>query len=234
VFIRSTILFLGLCLSSAALAQSDPDRLPALANSPDVYITVDRASVPAPAAVAIMLHGGGGLGGPELDGFKEWAAWLRQRGVASVMVDGFRGRPKSVQTSPDKVDAYASLLRMRAHDVERTVAWLATTGWADRGRVFVFGRSQGGAAALTAAAERGVRVPLLLTYPVCGSVRRQGQRQLSARADPDRRQRQARTGHRLRRVAVPAPCGDLAECLPRLRLAAPQAHGMAGSPYRVQ
>jgi dienelactone hydrolase len=113
-----------------------------------------------------MLHGGEGLTRDFTAAFETWAKWLGQRGVASVIVDGFRGRGVrgGEETTGGK---YMPLVRGRGIDVDRTLAWLAKSDWADPARAFVFGQSMGGSVGITVAIERKLTIPQVLFYPYC-------------------------------------------------------------------
>ena len=62
---------------------------------------------------------------------------------------------------------YMPLVRGRGVDVERTLAWLAPSDWADPARAFVFGQSMGGSVGITVAIERKLTIPQVLFYPYC-------------------------------------------------------------------
>jgi len=56
-----------------------------------------------------------------------------------------------------------------AQDIERTVAWLATTGWADPARLFPVRRIAGRFRCLDRQLRTGQSATALLFYPLCGS-----------------------------------------------------------------
>jgi dienelactone hydrolase len=140
--------------------------LPAEAGQPAVFVSVIKAPSPGRAPVALMLHGGEGLSRDFIAAFETWAQWLGQRGVASVIIDGFRGR--GVRGGDEVTGSkYMPLVRGRGINVERTLAWLGTSTWADPARAFIFGQSMGGSVGITVAIERKLAIPQILFYPYC-------------------------------------------------------------------
>ena len=159
-------------LLASAIALSSPSRaadwveLPAQAGQPAVFVSITKAAAPGKAPIALMLHGGEGLSRDFMAAFETWAQWLRQRGVASVIIDGFRGR--DLRGGDDVTGSkYMPIVRGRGIDAERTLAWLATSDWADPERAFLFGQSMGGSVGITVAIERKLAIPQILFYPFC-------------------------------------------------------------------
>ena len=143
------------------------DKLPAKPGLPDLYISVVRPQAAGPVPTAILLHGGSGMNQPQIDSFAQWSDWLRQRGIASLIIDSQRGRNTQFAPPPRNVADYLKLLRERAGDAQRGLEWLATTGWADPQRLFVLGQSQGGTTALVGAVDHVLQVPQIDLYPLC-------------------------------------------------------------------
>jgi dienelactone hydrolase len=143
--------------------------LPTQAGQPEIYISVVRPQISVPLPTVIMLHGGAGLIPPQADAFKWWASWMRDRSVASVVVDSQRSRKQASQDIWG-TPAYLQLLRDRAIDLQRTIAWLRATGWADAGRLLIFGESQGGGVALVGATEMALAVPQVVFYAPCAAI----------------------------------------------------------------
>jgi dienelactone hydrolase len=147
---------------------ADPDRLPSKPDLPDLYISIERPAAPGPVPTVILLHGSSGLTLEQTGSFKRWSAWLRERGVASVVLDSQRGRHAHGEVYRGDVGAYVSILRERVVDVQRVLEWLPSTGWADPARVVLFGESQGAMAILLGALNGSLRVPQIDLYPPCG------------------------------------------------------------------
>jgi acetyl esterase/lipase len=51
--------------------------------------------------------------------------------------------------------------------VQRSLAWLGSQDWADPGRAFIFGLSNGGSVSIYAATEGRVSIPQIQLYPYC-------------------------------------------------------------------
>jgi dienelactone hydrolase len=168
-----SLLMLGLAATIVAqLAPVSPARatdwmeLPAQAGQPKVFLSVVKTSSPGKAPVAIMLHGASGLTRYNLAALEMWAEWLAQRGISSVIVDSYKGR--GIRGDDDIQGAkWKTVLLGRVTDAERTLAWLPTQDWADPARAFIFGQSMGGTVGISAAIERGIMLPQVLTYPYC-------------------------------------------------------------------
>jgi dienelactone hydrolase len=156
---------------------TEPDRLPSQAGQPEIHIEVLRPTTVGPVPVAIMLHSGAGLADQgQRDGFREWARWLQKLGVASVIVDSFRGRNiRSTFGFIQNRDAYWDNLGLRVVDAERAIQWLRTQGWANPAQVFLFGQSQGGATALRLVGQSTMPVPVIAFYPAICTDRFVGQ-----------------------------------------------------------
>src|ERR1700740_2658454 len=83
-------------MTAAAAMAADPDKLPAKAGTPDLYISVVHPRASGPVPTAILLHGGTGLRDRnQADSIKQWSAWLAERGMASLVIDSQRGRHTS-------------------------------------------------------------------------------------------------------------------------------------------
>jgi dienelactone hydrolase len=154
------------CLADAS------DKLPPRAGQPDIYFELVRPEAAGPVPVAIMLHSGAGLADlGQRDGFREWARWLQKLGVASIIVDSFRGRNiRSTFGFVQRGNPYWENLGLRVVDTERAIEWLGTQGWANSAQAFLFGQSQGGATALRLAGQSTTPVPLIAFYPaICSN-----------------------------------------------------------------
>ena len=114
-----------------------------------------------------MLHGGGGLEPEQVAGFDSWAAWLKGLGIASIIVDSYRGRGLSQFHYDGNQTKFMDMLDQRANDVQRTIAWLSTTDWADSRRILIFGESQGGMTAAVLALKTPLRIPQIALYAPC-------------------------------------------------------------------
>jgi dienelactone hydrolase len=114
-----------------------------------------------------MLHGGGGLETDQTAAFNKWAAWLAERGVASVILDSFRGRGMQNYHYTGDRNAYRAVLRERANDAQRMLALLRQSDWADGARLFLFGQSQGAIAAGFMNFETPERAPTIAFYNGC-------------------------------------------------------------------
>lgn len=173
---RTTCRLASLALTGSLLAlpavAADPETLPAKRGAPELYISIVHPQAAGPVPTAILLHGGGGMVQVQVDSFKQWSGWLAERGVASLIIDSQRGRHAHGQSFTGDISAYIALLRERARDARRGLDWLATVGWADPGRLVLFGQSQGGGAALIGVADELLAVPTIALYPPCGTPER--------------------------------------------------------------
>lgn len=166
--VLAAMLWLALVVGAAeAGAQTSTIPADTIPGAPPLPVQIVRPAPGARMPVVVMLHGGSGLDRDQSAALQKWAAWLSERGVASVIVDSYGGRGLSRFSSRTDLLSFVRMLRERADDVVRTVAWLAGEPWADTGRIALLGQSQGASAASIAALERGVRLPQILFYPGC-------------------------------------------------------------------
>lgn len=152
-------------LSAARNAAGDV--LPAQTGQPELHVSVVKASTAGRAPVAIMLHGGGGLDASQTAAFADWSSWLATHGVASVIVDSFRGRGIANFHFTGNRDAYLAMIANRVVDARRTIEWLRMTSWADPAKVLVFGQSQGAIVGTHMSLETDVRAPQIAFYNGC-------------------------------------------------------------------
>jgi dienelactone hydrolase len=106
-----------------------------------------KNNVKQPAVV--LLHGAGGLGGPDSP-VGEWARFLNETGYAAFLVDSWSGR--GLQSLVTDTTRFSQMSRM--HDVFGALQVLASHPLIDSGKIAVMGFSHGGPAALYSSLKR--------------------------------------------------------------------------------
>jgi dienelactone hydrolase len=148
-----------------ATRAADWIELPPQAGLPKVYVSEVKTTTPGRVPVALMLHGRTGLDRYNLFSIDMWAKWLNERGVSAVIIDSNRGR--GLRGVDDTGNKWLTVVKGRTGDVQRTLGWLPTRGWADPARAFIFGLSNGGTVGIFVAIEGNVTIPQVQLYPAC-------------------------------------------------------------------
>lgn len=164
---RLCALILVLCLPFGPAWAQHWQEMPAQGSAPPLFYKVIKPATTGRAPVAIMLHGGGGMDADQTAAFNKWSAWLAERGVASVILDSYRGRGlQSFHYSGD-MKSFRAMLTERANDARRILAWLRASDWADASRLFLFGQSQGASVASVMNFETPERAAVVAFYIGC-------------------------------------------------------------------
>lgn len=161
---RLCVVLLLLCVPFAPAWAQEWQELP---GSPPLFYKTVKPAGTARAPVAIMLHAGGGLDTDQTASFNRWSAWMAERGVASVILDSYRGRGLRNYHYSGDMKAFVAMVRERASDARRMLAFLRQSDWADGSRLLLFGQSQGAMAAGVMNFETPERAPTIAFYTGC-------------------------------------------------------------------
>lgn len=137
-----------------------PIRLPAV-------LTLPQGPGPHPAVV--LMHGSGGVDGTLASG---WAETFRKAGIATMILDSFRGRGIHNTVLTMGVDKF-HLPTERIWDAHAAATWLRTRPDIDGRRLVLMGQSQGGMVVLNAQQRiAGIKyddfAAFIALYPLCG------------------------------------------------------------------
>ncbi len=163
-------LWLAILLSASPLASADAPQWMTLPQAPGqdgVQVALTKAEGGSPRSpVVVFLHGSCGTEPYQLGSFEQWSRWFAARGIATLLVDSYRGRGLD-GSLVCRTDASPGWLGKRADDAARAIDWVLTTDWVDVDRVLVFGESQGGRSALALAFRSKRRYPTVGMYINC-------------------------------------------------------------------
>jgi dienelactone hydrolase len=100
-----------------------------------------------PFRFVVLMHGCGGMDSVATQWVKTYSQFLGHEGVGSIAVDSFTSRKVRDVCGKATEGDWA---RRRSEDAYSALEFLATTGYADMSRVYLVGRSNGGATVLMA------------------------------------------------------------------------------------
>ena len=118
--------------------------------------------------VVILLHGCGGLGFAVRNSLKAHARHAVRHGFAALLLDSFGPRRIAGGWVCKGLDRLADARSYRLQDVRDAAKWLKSRPDIDGRNIFVMGQSNGGSAALRAAAAGGFGA-VAAFYPWCGA-----------------------------------------------------------------
>jgi dienelactone hydrolase len=133
---------------------------------------MDKPEGAGPFPAVVLLHGCAGLfnrrtGRPEAR-LSRWAAYLRQHGYATLMVDSFDSRG-ATDRCPNAIPSVRSD-RERPYDAYGALRYLQQQGFVDAGKVAVAGWSHGGGTVLYAIGSDSPARPAGLSADFIGAV----------------------------------------------------------------
>ena len=92
--------------------------------------------------MVIFMHGSSGLS----EATKDFQYWLAAQGVASVAPDSFARTERVTYKSPASKDIYEAVHVQRREELELAFAAVRSAPWADAGKLFLAGSSEGAVA----------------------------------------------------------------------------------------
>lgn len=130
-------------------------------------LTLPDGAGPHPAVV--LMHGSGGVEGTIQSG---WSETFRKAGIATLVLDSFRGRGISSTVTTAGTDKF-HLPTERVWDAHAAAAWLRARPDIDPRRLVLMGQSQGGMVVLNAQQRiAGIKfddfAAFIALYPLCG------------------------------------------------------------------
>jgi dienelactone hydrolase len=106
------------------------------------YLGGEGATPSMRIPVVLFMHGSSGLSAAT----KDFQAWLAAQGVASVAPDSFARTNRLTYKSPAPKDVYEAVHVQRREELDLAFSAVREAPWADTGKIFLVGSSEGAVA----------------------------------------------------------------------------------------